>query len=109
MAAIVQIGRAADERPGRAVVIGDVDFATDAYLDLLGNRDLVFNAMAWLAGEAVLAGERPADVPEVLRPLSPLVLTDGQARTLLVNAAVVPPVLVLVSGIVIVGLGRRRG
>ncbi len=55
-----------DRRPGRLLVIGDADFASDAYLDLLGNRDIAFNAVAWTAGEDVLAGARPHDAPEVV-------------------------------------------
>ncbi len=35
-------------RCGRLVVVGDADFASDAYLDLLGNRDVAMNAVAWL-------------------------------------------------------------
>src|SRR5262245_12795914 len=109
VAVLLQVGRPGGERPGRAVVIGDVDFATDAYLDLLGNRDLALNAVAWLVGEDALAGERHAPVPEVLRPLSPLVLTEVQARGILIGSAIMPPVLVFVCGVVLVGRGRRRG
>jgi hypothetical protein len=35
-------------RGGRLVVVGDADFASDAYIDLLGNRTLAMNAVAWL-------------------------------------------------------------
>jgi hypothetical protein len=109
VAAIVQVARSGDGRPGRAVVIGDADFASDAYLDLLGNRDLALNAVAWLVGEEELAGERTSPVPEVLRPLSPLVLNDVQARGLLIGSAVIPPVFVLACGVILVSRGRRRG
>lgn len=109
VAAVAQVARAGGERPGRVVVIGDADFASDAYLDLLGNRDLALNAVAWLVGEDALAGQREVGVPEVIRPLSPLVLTEAQARGLLVGSAIVPPALVLACGVVVVGLGRRRG
>ncbi len=105
-------GGAADGKParrGRLIVIGDSDFATDGYLDLLGNRDIALNAFAWAGGDEALAGARPKSVPEVQRPLSPLVLTDAQARRLLTMVAVVQPGLVLVAGFVIVGLRRRRG
>ncbi len=98
-----------DERRGRLVVIGDTDFATDAYLDVLGNRDVILNAVAWASHEDALAGDRPTDVPEVARPLSPLVLTEAQARTLLVGVTVVQPAIVLLAGLLIVGLRRRRG
>jgi hypothetical protein len=57
----------------------------------------------------VLAGERTKRVPEVLRPLSPLVLTDRQARTVFLVSVALVPGLVLVPGVVFVGLWRRRG
>src|SRR5207302_5750417 len=85
------------------VVAGDADFASDAYLDLLGNRDLALNAVAWVAGEEAVAGERPKQVPEVVRPLSPLVLTAGDARAIFVAGAIVEPGLVLLAGVTLVG------
>jgi ABC-type uncharacterized transport system involved in gliding motility auxiliary subunit len=94
---------------GRLAVIGDSDFATDAYLDVLGNRDIALNAVAWTGGEEALAGERPKDVPEVQRPLSPLVLTDAQARRLLAAVTGVLPGIVLLAGIAVVTLRRRMG
>lgn len=106
---VAEVGNKPDAPRGRLVVIGDTDFATDAYLDVLGNRDVILNAVAWAAHEDALAGERAADVPEVARPLSPLVLTETQARTLLVGVTVVQPALVLLLGVVLVGLRRRRG
>ncbi|MFN8544337.1 MAG: DUF4350 domain-containing protein [Candidatus Binatia bacterium] len=109
IAAMAEVGGAGADRRGRVVVLGDADFASDAYLDLLGNRDLALNAVAWVGGEEVLAGVRKKDVPEVLRPLSPLVLTDVQAHRILVSAAIVPPVLVLATGMVVVFRRRRHG
>jgi ABC-type uncharacterized transport system involved in gliding motility auxiliary subunit len=94
-------------RRGRLVVVGDADFASDAYLDLLGNRDLALNAVAWLTEESVSAGSRPAVASEVFRPLSPLVLTESQARTLLVAVGVVEPGLVLLAGLLVAGMRRR--
>ena len=94
---------------GRVVVIGDADFASDAYLDLLGNRDVALNAIAWLAGEAALSGQRPAHVPEIFRPLSPLVVTDQQARWILLASTVVQPGIVVLIGLVVVFLRRRNG
>lgn len=93
---------------GRLVVIGDADFASDAYIDLLGNGQLVLNAVAWLAGEPALTGERNAKVPEVARPLSPLVVTADQAHRLFLVSIVLVPGLVLGAGAVVVWR-RRRG
>jgi len=96
-------------RRGRLVVVGDADFASDAYLDLLGNRDLALNAVAWAGGEDSLTGRRNASIPEMTRPLSPLVLTEGQARRVFLASVVVEPGLVLLSGLAFVALRRRRG
>jgi ABC-type uncharacterized transport system involved in gliding motility auxiliary subunit len=109
---MAEIGADADghrQRRGRLVVVGDADFASDNYLDVLGNRDLALNAVAWLAGEEVLSGARSKQVPEVLRPLSPLVLTTRQARAIFLAGVVVEPGVVLVAGLALVGLRRRRG
>jgi ABC-type uncharacterized transport system involved in gliding motility auxiliary subunit len=94
---------------GRMVIIGDADFASDAYYDLLGNANLVLNAIAWLAREDVLEGEREKQMPEVERPLSPLVLTEAESRHLLLAMVVVQPLLVLGLGVGVVGLRRWRG
>ena len=94
---------------GRLVVVGDADFASDAYLDLLGNRDLALNAIAWVAGEDVLTGVRTKRVPEVVRPLSPLVLTERQARAVFAASVLIEPGLVLALGLVVAGVRRYRG
>ena len=109
IAEIGSFGDGAGRRRGRMVVVGDADFASDAYLDLLGNRDLALNAVAWAAGEESLTGTRPKKVPEVIRPLSPLVLTEGQARAIFLAGVVIEPGVVLLVGITLVGLRRRRG
>jgi ABC-type uncharacterized transport system involved in gliding motility auxiliary subunit len=94
---------------GRLVVVGDADFASDAYYDVLGNANLALNAVAWLAREDALAGEREKQIPEVARPLSPLVLTEAQSRSLLLAMVMVQPALVLALGIGVVGVRRWRG
>jgi hypothetical protein len=109
MAEVQAAGNGHGSRAGRLVVVGDADFASDAYLDLLGNRDLALSAVAWTAGEAVLTGARPGDDSHVQGPLSPLVLTEAQARTIFLAGVVVEPGLVLLGGLAMVGLRRRRG
>ena len=63
MAEVGVPGNGDGHRPGRLVVVGDADFASDAYVDLLGNRDLALNAVAWLAGEEELTGVRSKQSP----------------------------------------------
>jgi ABC-type uncharacterized transport system involved in gliding motility auxiliary subunit len=109
MAEVGVAGDGAGHRAGRLVAVGDADFASDAYLDLLGNRDLALNAVAWLAGEDVLTGVRSKKIPELLRPLSPLVLTQPQARAIFLASVVGEPGLVLLFGLGVVWTRRRRG
>jgi ABC-type uncharacterized transport system involved in gliding motility auxiliary subunit len=106
---MAEVGSGADgARRGRLVVVGDADFASDAYLDLLGNRDLALNTVAWLTEEPAAAGSRSVAASEVFRPLSPLVLTESQARSLLVGVGVVEPGLVLLAGVLVAGVRRRH-
>jgi len=109
MAELGVVGDGTGRPRGRLVAVGDADFASDAYLDLLGNRDLALNAIAWVAGEDVLTGVRTKKVPEVMRPLSPLVLTERQARAVFATSVLIEPGLVLGLGLVVAGLRRYRG
>lgn len=47
-APIIEVDRAAG---GKVMVIGDVDFATNALLDQGNNMDLILNTLAWMVGE----------------------------------------------------------
>jgi len=109
MAQVGSTGDGTAHRRGRLVVVGDSDFASDAYLDLLGNRDLALNAVEWAAGEEALTGTRTKKVPEVMRPLSPLVLTEAQGRAIFLAGVVVEPGLVLLVGATLVARRRRGG
>jgi ABC-type uncharacterized transport system involved in gliding motility auxiliary subunit len=108
---VAEVGAAENgaHRSGRLVVVGDADFASDAYLDLLGNRDLALNAVAWLAEEEALAGTRTKRVPEIIRPLSPLVLREPEARMIFLFCVVALPAVVFAGGAGFVLARRRRG
>jgi hypothetical protein len=105
VAAAALIGRP-DGEPGRLLVIGDADFATNMFLDYLGNRDLFLNAVNWLAGEEHMVGHRPArKVPGVHQ----LYISDEQGTSILWFAAALQPALVAIAGVVVFGLRRRGG
>ena len=108
VAVIAEIGSGTSAR-GRLVVVGDADFASDAYFELLGNRDLALNAVAWAAREDLLTGARKKNVPETIRPLSPLFLTERQAQTLFVSSVLVAPGLVALAGAAMLAARRRHG
>jgi hypothetical protein len=93
----------------RLVVVGDSDFASNSFLDLLGNRDLVLNAIGWsVSAEERIAEHAPSEVT-MLRPLSPFVLSTRAAHEIFVALVIVEPTLVLAFGVALALRRRWRG
>lgn len=59
------------EAKGRLVVFGDSDFTRNAYFNLSGNKDLILNTVAWLAGDDLAISVRPRK-----RQVTPLYLKE---------------------------------
>ena len=94
---------APDAPAGQLMVFGDSDFATNFYLDLLGNRDLVLSAVAVLSEDPALVAVRRKSQPG--GTLSPISLTAAQTRVIFWTAVLAAPALVLLIG---GGVGLRR-
>jgi len=92
----------AKSREGRLVVFGDSDFASNAYINLSGNRDWFLNAVSWLAEEEKLISIRPHT--DIARTLS---LTVGQMQTIFYLTVVVMPLITLVVGVTVWWRRRR--
>ncbi len=75
------------------VVVGDVDFADNAYFNLFGNGDLFLNTVNFLASEESQITVREAVKAQLLR------LTGGQIWSLFVASLVWAPLVMLVAGI----------
>lgn len=83
------------KKSAKLVVFGDVDFASNAYLNLSGNSDLFLNTVSWLAEEQDLIAIR-AKNPKIM----PLMLTRTQGRLAFLLSFVVLPVFTIGMGIV---------
>lgn len=94
----------APRRALRFAVMGDSDFISNQYLDVLGNKDLFLNTISWLAERLDLVSIRPKTAPAAV---SMLFLTEAENRLLLWSAVIIEPALVLLAGIAVV-LWRRR-
>jgi hypothetical protein len=94
------------ERPGRIAVLGDADFASDAFFSLLGNKNLLVNTLGWLVPSGA-SGARPQMASTQLGPMSPMYVSDALAQVIFLVAVLVIPGVVLLAGIVVV-VGRRR-
>lgn len=95
--------RGDDGRVGRILVYGDADFASNAFLGYLGNRDLLLNSVNWLAGEERLIGSRP---PSELPGINQFFVSAREGRLAFWLGTIVQPAIVLVIGTII--FVRRR-
>jgi gliding motility-associatede transport system auxiliary component len=78
----------------RLVVLGDSDFATNAFLGTAGNEDLFLNMVNWLAQQENLISVRPRD-PQDRR----ITLTAGQDRFVFWLTVLIIPAIVIGAGI----------
>ncbi len=82
-------------------MVGDSDFAGNAYLNLMGNKDFFLNMFGWLAEETALISVRKKPTE-----LTPLTLTETQSNFVFWLCVVIAPTLILALGVGVVG--RRR-
>jgi ABC-type uncharacterized transport system involved in gliding motility auxiliary subunit len=93
---------AAEDGAARLVVVGDSDFATNAFFGLQGNGDLFLNAVRWLAADEDFIAIRPKEPQD-----RPLTLTESQARTSFYVSMILFPLAILVAGVT-VWVRRRK-
>ncbi len=87
---------AAGKREARLIVIGDRDFATDAYLEQLGNRDLLLNCLRWLRGQSEEITIQPRETEN-----TPLVMEQSDMLTMIVVTLVALPLVIILTGLFI--------
>ena len=78
----------------RIAVVGDSDFAANAYLGVEGNRDLFMNTVNWLAQQENLISIRPREAAD-----RRITMTANQARGVFWLSIVIIPMFVFGSGI----------
>jgi len=88
---------------GKLVVFGDADFASNKFVTLAGNSELITNTMNYLVGRKDLI-----TIPEKARPTDHLMLTRNQGLLLFWIPVVLIPLLVIVLGVVVWRKRRPR-
>jgi ABC-type uncharacterized transport system involved in gliding motility auxiliary subunit len=81
------------EKEARLVVIGDSDFATNRYIRLMGNGDLFFNTVNWLAQDEDLISIRPKS-----KTNRSIAMTEAQQSTLWWLTVMFMPLAVIGAG-----------
>ncbi|MCW5892497.1 MAG: GldG family protein [bacterium] len=94
-----------DARQGRLVVYGNAEFASNFFIEFLGNKDLLVNSVAWLGRDPQAIASRPSRQVPGLNQF--FVSSEAGTRIFWLVAVVQPAVFALV-GIVLV-LRRRFG
>jgi ABC-type uncharacterized transport system involved in gliding motility auxiliary subunit len=89
---------------GRIVVFGDADFANNILIDQGGNKDLLVNAINWLAEDIGQIGARPETQKT---GVNQFFMSEEQGRKILILSTVVMPTLVASVGLALF-LWRRR-
>jgi ABC-type uncharacterized transport system involved in gliding motility auxiliary subunit len=93
-------------RGGRMIVFGDSDFASNLYLNLLGNKDLFMSSIGVLAEDEELIAVRRKGLPR--SSLSPVYLTERQGRMIFWSAVILQPVGFAFLGLLITWRRRRH-
>jgi ABC-type uncharacterized transport system involved in gliding motility auxiliary subunit len=78
----------------RVVVLGDSDFASNAYLGFAGNRDLLMNMVGWLSQQENLISIRPKEADD-----RRITVTASQQLAIRWFSLLVVPALVFGSGV----------
>ena len=104
IAAVAEIASNVDGKikKGELMVIGDSDFAANAYTDVAGNLDFFMNSVNWLAEEHDRIAIRPKKAG-----MDPLIFSNRQMAAISGINALALPLLVLGAGIW-VNVRRRR-
>ena len=108
VAAIVSLGgrkeREQEQSNGAVICFGDADFITDSFFEMRANKDLFMNCLNWLGGEKDLVS---IGNKRVAYPLH--YMTAQQGRWIFWIAAVMMPVIWLLSGLGVFLYRRFRG
>ncbi len=105
VAVIVEAAPAASDAPGGCLLVaGNSNFASDHYINIVGNRDFFLNMVSWLAEQHDMLGSRGAS------PAAPEMyfMTAQQGRLVYWLCVAVQPALVLLCGVAVVWWRRRR-
>jgi len=86
-----------NNKSGRLVVIGDIDFLSDYFIESMsGNLELALNSIEWISKENISLSIKPKSIKK-----SPVVLSQADANLVLVISLIVVPLLMLLPGILV--------
>lgn len=94
--AVVATNTIQSNKKSQLLVIGDSDFAKNAYIRTSGNYDLALNMINWLAEEEDMITIRPKEVDD-----RRVTLTQKQSKTIMYVSVIGLPLLIIIAGTII--------
>ena len=90
---------------GLLIAMGNSAFATNYYINVLGNKDFFLNTVNWLAEKSGMLSARSKSGGA---PISMFFLTELQSKLVFWSAVVIEPSLVLLIGIMVIAWRRFK-
>jgi ABC-type uncharacterized transport system involved in gliding motility auxiliary subunit len=90
----------------RIIAFGDSDFATNFYLNLLGNRDVFMSTVAVLSEDPALIAQRRKGLTR--GTMSPIALTATEGRVIFWSGVVLQPLAFVLLGSLVAYTRRRQ-
>ena len=94
--AVVATKTLADNTKSQILVVGDSDFAKNAYIRNSGNYDLALNMINWLAEEQDMITIRPKEIDD-----QRVTLTEKQNKTIMYLTVIGLPLIIIIAGAVV--------
>lgn len=101
IAASVELG--GSENNGILVLFGDSDFASNDYLSVSGNQDVILSSVAWITQDEDLLSIRPIEAAH-----APIILTGRSSRRIFLLSVLFFPVLYSVLGVAVWRFRRSK-
>ena len=94
--AVVSTKDVDQNKKAQVLIIGDSDFASNAYIRNSGNNDLFLNMLNWLAEEEDMITIRPKEIDD--RRVN---LTQKDSKLILYLCVIALPLLIVIGGVVV--------
>jgi ABC-type uncharacterized transport system involved in gliding motility auxiliary subunit len=85
-----------NNKKAEVMVIGDSDFADNAYIKNSGNYDMFLNMVNWMAEEEDMITIRPKEIND-----SRVSLTAKDSKVILYLSVIALPLLVVIGGVTV--------
>ena len=94
--AVVSTKSVGNNKKAEVMVIGDSDFADNAYIKNSGNYDMFLNMVNWMAEEEDMITIRPKEIND-----SRVTLTAKDSKVILYLSVIALPLLVVIGGVTV--------